>query len=121
MFNVLKLSMVISEVVDYTLNGNHTLQPPSPVNGGGLGGGVGSDEHCLPVFQLCEDDIAEDNETFSISLSSPDPPVSLLHNNFTVTIIDDDSKKSNILQNEKNLWSYYLAKITLKTALKFNF
>ena len=107
MFNVLKLSMVISEVVDYTLNGNHTLQPPSPVNGGGLGGGVGSDEHCLPVFQLCEDDIAEDNETFSISLSSPDPPdspnspVSLLHNNFTVTIIDDDSKKINILQNKK--------------------
>ena len=72
--------------MDYTLNGNHTLQPPP-------GGGAPTDEHCLPVFQLCQDDVPEDDETLTVAISSTNPLVSLLQNNFTVTIIDDDSKK----------------------------
>lgn len=85
----------VTEIADYTLNVNHTitaLPPTSLPSQQGQGETITTDI-CLPVFQLCQDDIAEDDEDFTISFSSPDSDVTLLQNNFTVTIIDDDSKK----------------------------
>ena len=94
-------SRYCSEGVDYTLIANHTLQLP-PLGGSG----PLPSEHCLPVFQLCEDSIPEDDENFTISLTSPNTPALMLQKNFTVHIIDDDSKKQN--STNKNIFKLYI-------------
>ncbi|CAI8019496.1 hypothetical protein GBAR_LOCUS11718 [Geodia barretti] len=75
-----------TEGVDYTLSSNHTLELPFPL----MTGTTIASEQCFSVFQLCEDDIPENNESFTISVSTPNTPSVFHQNNFTVTIIDND-------------------------------
>ena len=74
--------------MDYTLSSNHTLELPFPL----MTGTTIASEQCFSVFQLCEDDIPENNESFTISVSTPNTPSVFHQNNFTVTIIDNDRK-----------------------------
>ena len=79
-----------TEGVDYTLSSNHTLELPFPLL-------TGTSEQCFPVFQLCEDDVPENNESFTISVSvPPNTPSVFQQKNFTVTIIDNDRKNQTL-------------------------
>lgn len=85
----------IPEGTDYTLISNHTLQLPQQLPPGR----TVTSEHCFPVFQLCEDEIPEDNENFTISVSAPHTASYIPRRNFTVTIVDDDGKKNSIFSS----------------------
>ena len=48
---------------------------------------------CFDIFlNVTEDSIVEDNEQFLLQLSSDDSAVTLLCNDVSITILDDDSK-----------------------------
>ena len=61
------------------MNGTHTLSP-------------GRSEFCLPVLRDYDDSIAEDRETFTLSVSSTRSDVQISPTSITVEIVDDDSR-----------------------------
>ena len=67
---------------DFILNRNHTLHPDS--NTGNV--------FCLLVFQVCEDSVPENNETFTLTMTTTTSHVRLMHSNLTVNIIDNDGE-----------------------------
>ena len=61
------------------MNGTHTLRP-------------GRSEFCLPVLRDYDDSIAENNETFTLSVSSTSNDVQISPTSITVEIVDDDGR-----------------------------
>ena len=61
------------------MDGTHTLRP-------------GSSRFCLPVVRDYDDSIAENNETFTLSVSSTSNDVQISPTSITVEIVDDDGR-----------------------------
>ena len=71
---------------DFILTRNHTLHPDS--NTGNV--------FCLLVFEVCEDSVPENNETFTLTMTTTTSHVRLMHSNLTVNIIDNDGEVISI-------------------------
>ena len=71
---------------DFILTHNHTLYPDS--NTGNV--------FCLLVFEVCEDSVPENNETFTLTMTTTTSHVRLMHSNLTVNIIDNDGEVISI-------------------------
>ena len=81
------LFMVPTAPDDYTLVENVLTFSP------------GVNESCTTIIPIVDDSVLENDEVFSVTLSTTDSDVSLDPASATVTILDNDGKTINSLQN----------------------
>ena len=73
--------------VDYTLTANQTIEPDDCLDNGVFF------TCCVPVFQVCDDNVPEDDENVTITVSSTSLFVYWIDSTFTIVITDDDRKR----------------------------
>ena len=82
--------------IDYLSTSSYEIFPLESPNG---------TERCLNIL-IMDDDILENNESFTVTFTNPDSEITLGRTTTVITIIDDDSNARSFVKTTYPYYSY---------------